>query len=258
MGTLTRTRTQMTVLRVKEKLQTHVGSSVGAMRLLLRDESGATVSALEEDGRKLGFYSPRDGFTLHVVDTDAGSASAAGWLEDVSKVEKFELSEEAYEARGNTYRKFKEEQRRTDPGWTLEKELARRRGVRLRVCQAGLPALHSPPLPSQEEPAAAAEPADEQHQAAEASLVALGARCEVQPGGKRGVVAYVGNAAAPGLPKGYWVGVRFDEPVGRNDGSVGGTRFFDCPPAYGGLVRPAKVTTGNFPELDLFASDDEM
>jgi hypothetical protein len=120
----------MTVLRVKEKLQSHVGSSVPAMRLTLRDASGAPVAALDDDARPLGYYSPRDGFTLHVVDTDAGSASAAGWLEDVSKVAKFELSDEAYEARDNTYRKFAAEQRKADPSWTLQKELARRRGVR--------------------------------------------------------------------------------------------------------------------------------
>jgi tubulin-folding cofactor B len=120
----------MTVLRVKEKLQSHVGSSVPAMRITLRDASGAPLAALDDDTRPLGYYSPRDGFTLHVVDTDAGSASAAGWLEDVSKVAKFELSDEAYEARDNTYRKFAAEQRKADPGWTLQKELAKRRGVR--------------------------------------------------------------------------------------------------------------------------------
>jgi tubulin-folding cofactor B len=127
----------MTVLRVKEKLQSHVGSSVGAMRLTLRDASGAPVAALEDDAKPLGFYSPRDGFSLHVVDTDAGSASAAGWLEDVSKVQKFELSEEAYDARGDTFRKFAAQQRQADPSWTLQKELARRRGVRALACARG-------------------------------------------------------------------------------------------------------------------------
>ena len=120
----------MTVLRVKEKLPTHVGSSVSAMRLQLRDPQGAPLASLDDDARPLGYYSPRDGYTLHVVDTDAGSASAAGWLEDVSKVAKYELSDEAYAARDNSYRKFKEEKLKSDPGWTLQKELARRRGVR--------------------------------------------------------------------------------------------------------------------------------
>jgi tubulin-folding cofactor B len=66
----------------------------------------------------------------------------------------------------------------------------------------------------------------------------------------------VGKAAP--LPKGFWVGVRFDEPVGKNDGSVGGVRFFDAPAGYGGMIRPSCVTTGDFPEVDEFASDDEI
>ena len=102
----------------------------------------------------------------------------------------------------------------------------------------------------------AAEPPADDHQAELAAAVPLGARCEVQPGGKRGVVAFVGKCAP--LPAGFWVGVRYDEPVGKNDGAVAGVRFFDAPPGYGGLVRPACVTVGDFPELDEFASDDEI
>lgn len=55
---------------------------------------------------------------------------------------------------------------------------------------------------------------------------------------------------------------QYDEPVGKNDGSVpGGKRYFDCPPGYGGFVRPALVQTGEqfrpFDE-DLFGSEDEL
>ena len=38
--------------------------------------------------------------------------SVQGWLEDVSKVEKYMMSDADYDAREDTYRKFKEERLR--------------------------------------------------------------------------------------------------------------------------------------------------
>ena len=32
----------------------------------------------------------------------------------------------------------------------------------------------------------------------------------------------------PGLPAGWWAGVRFDEPVGKGNGCVNGVRYFEC------------------------------
>lgn len=48
-------------------------------------------------------------YVLHIIDTDPLSLSANGWLEDTSKVQKYEMSDEAYAERENTYRKFKEQ-----------------------------------------------------------------------------------------------------------------------------------------------------
>jgi tubulin-folding cofactor B len=99
---------------------------------------------------------------------------------------------------------------------------------------------------------------DEEHMAEEAKGVAVGARCEVNPGGKRGLVQFVGKVG--GLPKGWWVGVRFDEPVGKNDGSAKGVSYFDCPKGYGSFQRPANVVVGDYPEEDdpFAESEDEI
>jgi len=172
-------------------------------------------------------------FTIHVVDVDPNSCSANGWLEDVSKVEKYQISEEDYNARDNTYRKFKEEKLKEDPTWTLQKEIAKRTGKE-----------YKEPI------------SDEEYLAAEAQSVTVGSRCEVYPGGKRGQVMYVGKVE--GIPLGYWVGVQYDEPVGKNDGMVKGKRYFECAPKYGGLVRPNNLKVGDFPPVDDLSSDEEM
>ena len=54
-----------------------------------------------------------------------------------------------------------------------------------------------------------------------------------------------------------WVGVQYDEPVGKNDGTVKGKRLFECPPNFGGFLRPDKLDVGDYPEIDIFASDEE-
>ena len=50
--------------------------------------------------------------------------------------------------------------------------------------------------------------------------------------------------------------MQYDEPVGKNDGSVKEWRYFTCPDGYGIFVRPNLVTIGDFPEVDEFAFSD--
>jgi len=176
---------------------------------------------------------------LHIIDMDPSSVSANGWLEDTSKVEKYEISDEAYNQRENTFRKYKQDKLKDDPAWSVQKEMAMRRGE------------YVPP----------AKVEDPEHMADEASAINVGDRCEAYPGGNRGEVKYVGKIE--GLPAGYWIGVQLDEPLGKNDGTAKGVRIFECPAKYGLFLRPDRLKTGDFPPIDEFAdsdlgSDDEI
>lgn len=92
----------------------------------------------------------------------------------------------------------------------------------------------------------------------------VGDRCQVErtTGLARGTVRFVGEAEMPATksghkPSGVWVGVQYDEPVGANDGSVDGKRYFNALPKYGGFVRPEKVQVGDYPEQDLLEQDTD-
>ena len=159
-----------TIGTVKEKLMTHCGTNASAMRLQLFDDStnnnyntrfnsdnsvddgrrsqqqqfqnsggnfksqqehsNNRTTELSNDEAKLGYYSPSDGMRLHVIDTDPTSLSANGWLEDLSKVEKYVMSDEAYEKREGTYRQWARKKREEDPTWTLQKEQQKLRNQR--------------------------------------------------------------------------------------------------------------------------------
>ncbi|XP_037536957.1 CAP-Gly domain-containing linker protein 1 isoform X3 [Nematolebias whitei] len=63
-------------------------------------------------------------------------------------------------------------------------------------------------------------------------------------GTKAGVVRFLGETD---FAKGEWCGVELDEPLGKNDGAVAGTRYFQCQPKYGLFAPVHKVTRIGFP-----------
>ncbi|XP_057541051.1 tubulin-folding cofactor B [Amaranthus tricolor] len=208
---------QMTVEAMKDKLWKKCGTSINSMSLELYDDTGAKIADLSDNARPFGFYSPMDGYRLHVVDLDPSSVTSGGWLEDTSLVEKYKISDEAYQKRDGTFRKFKEKLAVQNPSDASTK----------------LPESYMEDL---------------------CANIKLGDRCQVQPGDKRGVVKYVGQAQ--NLGPGFWIGVQYDEPLGKHDGMVKGTRYFDCPPLHGAMVRPDKVQVGDFPERDPFEEEE--
>ncbi|ODV98450.1 hypothetical protein PACTADRAFT_48211 [Pachysolen tannophilus NRRL Y-2460] len=96
----------------------------------------------------------------------------------------------------------------------------------------------------------------------------IGLRCKVHASasfnedeGRIGTIRYVGSVKEiDGDGNNKWVGVEFDEPVGKNDGSIisGGKHYFTCHKNYGSFVKPILIEIGDFAEKPLFDSDDEL
>ncbi|KAF9646315.1 hypothetical protein BDM02DRAFT_3171848 [Thelephora ganbajun] len=210
----------ITTSQLKNKLELITGIPVSnqALSLYNSEEDAQPVAILDDDNRPLGYYGARDWQFLKIIDTNP-SVTLTGQLSDVSQVEKFELSEEAYAQRNDTVLAYKQRQK-----------LGR-----------------------------FAEKPDEESQKTEEDVnIQVGSRCQIEstePGfHKRGTVRFVGNTKfAPGT----WVGVEYDEPIGKNDGLVQGERYFECRHGYGVFVRPNKVETGDFP-VEEINFDEEM
>ncbi len=172
------------------------------------------------------------------VEDSRPSILANQFLDD-SQVEKYEMDDDTYAKRRDTVRAFKERNKlgRFDPSHPNSDAAS---------TASSASAAYTGPL---------------------APEFKLGARCEVDTlsngTGKRGTIRFIGEtdfgAAAPGAvgAGGKWIGVEYDEPVGKNDGSVAGKRYFSCGPKYGGFVRPDKVKVGDYPVEELGLSDDE-
>ncbi|GJE99274.1 CAP Gly-rich domain-containing protein [Phanerochaete sordida] len=210
------------VQQLKTRLELFTGIPVPNQRILLlnNEQDIEPVRVLDDDSRPLGYYSIRDWQVLKIIDTNP-STSFTGQLTDTSQVEKFELTEEEYAKRNDTVLAYKQ---RNKIGRFAEKD---------EEPQKPVPEVNIP----------------------------VGARCEVETTEegfhKRGTVRFVGSTKF-GTGDGIWVGIEYDEPIGKNDGSVNGERYFDCKPKFGVFVRPDRVRVGDFPVEEINFSDEEM
>ncbi|KAG2223757.1 hypothetical protein INT45_003481 [Circinella minor] len=212
-----------TILDLKYKLEPITGIPADTQKLSLY-QGESLVGPIDNDELMVGSYPIEDFMRLHVIDTNPNRVK--NQYTDVSLVEKFELTEEEYLKRDDTVRAFKE-----------RNKLGR----------------FSDEAKEQME-----QFANENERAA--ANMKLGDRCEVAltedtVNRRRGTIRFIGTTE---FQPGMWVGVQYDEPFGKNDGSVQGTQYFTCPAKYGAFVRPIKVTVGDFPEEDLFLTDDEL
>ncbi|TCD67400.1 hypothetical protein EIP91_012435 [Steccherinum ochraceum] len=212
----------LTIEQLKNKFELFTGIPAQNQQITLHnsENDAEVVATLDDDSKALGFYGVRNWQMLKVTDLNP-SVSFTGQLTDVTQVDKFELSEDAYAQRQDTVMAYKQ---RNKIGRFADKDAA-----------------PSKPLP----------PVD----------IAVGSRCEVETTveafHKRGTVRFVGPTKF-GSGDGTWVGIEYDEPIGKNDGSVQGERYFTCKPNFGVFVRPDRVKVGDFPVEEIDFSDEEM
>lgn len=91
------------------------------------------------------------------------------------------------------------------------------------------------------------------------SSIKVGDRCRVIniQGERRGLVKFVGKVQELDKGEQIWVGVEFDEPVGKNNGTIDGRRIYECKQNHGSFIKPKQVEIGDFPEIDPFADSDD-
>ncbi|EEB06968.1 tubulin specific chaperone cofactor B [Schizosaccharomyces japonicus yFS275] len=214
-----RVNTQWTIGQLKEKLEVIVGIPPSSQRLVYEPLLGGreyTFSSAD-DNKTVGDFGLEELATLNVHDTRP--VSVRDNFNDLSQVEKYEMSNEEYEKRTDSVLM-----------WKKQNKLGRFNPEAEKLCESRRVELER-------------ELSDVQQN--------VGKRCSV-PGDRLGTVRYVGFVPEINETS-LWAGVEFDEPVGKNDGSVKGKRYFTCAPKHGSFVPLKEVTIGEFPAFDILS-----
>lgn len=156
------------------------GGSCQTMKIELYNKDNKLVAPLDDNNKLLGFYPVEDGMRLHVVDKFQLTNEFGA-----ENVPKFELSEDDYAKRGDTVKTF--------------------------LMRNKMGKYNEDYLKNKEQ--------QEAQEKALADSIKVGSRCKVTVSNsptKRGTVMYNGNV--DGL-QGIWIGIKYDEPVGKHNGT---------------------------------------
>ncbi len=184
-------------------------------------KNGKDCGQISNDDFTLGNYQIEDFDFIHVIDNNAHSILVQNDFDDVSTVKKYEISEEEYNKREDSVRKFRKKLQ-TDPEYI--KMIKENKG----------------------------ETYEE-----EASKLEIGKRCILGDGIRRGEIKYIGLISSLGY--GFFVGVKLDDPLGDSDGTSKNKKLFECDKNFGIFVRPNYVKMGDFPPVNEFNEfEDEI
>ena len=221
-----------TIAKCKDFLERKFGTNPADMRLQLQNKQAQAVAQMADNDKTLGSYNPSEGYTVHVID-DSGNA-VQNEFEDVSKVEKYQISEESYAKREDSVRAQKNKMTAAgDPNSQKDKGDGAVIG-----CCGGCNI-------------------SEDFMKEESEAISVDQRCQLTVGERRGCVKYVGKVPAYGA--GYWIGVLLDEPTGESDGKIKTKQYFEAGAKCATFVRPNDLQVGDFPEIDPFDElEDEI
>ncbi|KAK1988304.1 CAP-Gly domain-containing protein [Colletotrichum cereale] len=217
-----------TISQLRTKLEPITGIPPSSQRISLKTASGnISIEASDEDNARLTAFPLAPYAELHVADTRP--AGARPNFTDTSGVEKYVMPEEEYAKKSDSVL-----------AWKKAQKLGR----------------FDPDAPSHEQ-----AKIDALQQEIEQKGIQVGKRCRV--GGedsRRGTVKYVGDVKEIPGGLGPWIGVHLDEPVGKNDGSIAGTRYWGEESAvkHGVFVRPERIEVGDWPVLDDLEDMEEI
>ncbi|KAH7413177.1 CAP Gly-rich domain-containing protein [Cadophora sp. MPI-SDFR-AT-0126] len=218
-----------TIGQLKAKLEPVTGIPPLSQKLHLKlgGRQPVPIEAVDEENTQLGNFPLAPYAEIHVTDTRPPGMRPN--FTDASKVAKYEMPPDEYEQKTDSVL-----------AWKKANKLGR----------------FDPSAPSLEEAKLQAIDTEIKNRGIE-----VGKRCRVgEDDSKRGEVMYVGDVEEIPGGLGKWVGVKLDEPVGKNDGSLKGKRYWgkDGDPKFGVFVRPERVETGDFPAIDDLDDMDEI
>ncbi|KAF3765802.1 putative Alp11-like protein of tubulin-folding cofactor B [Cryphonectria parasitica EP155] len=217
------------ISKLKTKLEPVTGIPPSSQRISLKlsGQESIPIEASDEDSTYLSSFSLVAYAELLVLDTRPPGARPN--YTDTTGVDKYVMPEEEYA-------------KKTDSvlAWKKAEKLGR----------------FDPDAPSREEAKIAAFADEVRSRGIEA-----GKRCRVGADDtRRGVVMYVGEVKEIPGGSGAWVGIQLDEPMGKNDGSIGGVRYWGEPSEmkHGVFVRPERVEIGDWPPMDDLGDMEEI
>jgi tubulin-folding cofactor B len=269
-----------TVDELRRRIHQKTGTPPHSQQLQLKSGGVVYYEILPncESERMLGYYSLPIGANVHCIDIDPHSSSSGGAYEDTSLVEKYRMTEEEYDRRKGTLRDWTRHKKEKDPEFSLRRHarehaelvearrLYRESGVLkegFEVESAGIVRCSNATANGYKTATAESNniESDARNEFGPESIghLSLYCRCQVQPGSRRGEIAYLGQIDELGSG-GHWVGVVLDEPVGKTDGTVqsSGVKYFEAPGSNrGGFFRGKNVEVGDFPEVDIMQEFDD-